>query len=33
LQGGDILAIDAIRLMDLMKIDHALNLLGLGVAG
>ncbi|MDT4852037.1 hypothetical protein FQZ97_862540 [compost metagenome] len=29
LQGGDILATDAIRLVNLMEVDHALNLLGL----
>ena len=28
LQSGDVLATDAIRLVDLMKIDHALNLFG-----
>jgi hypothetical protein len=33
LQGGDILATDAVRLVDLMEVDHALNLLGFKVAG
>jgi len=31
LQGGDVAAIDAIRLMDVVKVDHSLNLLGLAV--